>query len=69
MVRVIVCKPGEIAAVEEIDDSLESMQQLVGGMIEEYQPFYDAQDSRVEDVTIYCNAYPYEMCSEDKPCL
>lgn len=29
MVRVIVCSPGETAAIEEIDDSLESMQQLV----------------------------------------
>lgn len=55
MVRVIVCRPGEVAIVEEIDDSLESMQHLVGGMIEEYQPFYDVQDPRVEDVTIYCN--------------
>ena len=54
MVRVIVCRPGETAAIEEIDDSLESMQRLVGGMIEEYQPFYDLQDPRVEDVAIYC---------------
>ena len=55
MVRVIVCRPGETAVVEEIDDSLESMQQLVGGMIEEYKPFYDLQDPRVEDVAICCN--------------
>jgi len=55
MVRVIVCRPGETAVVEEINDSLESMQQLVGGMIEEYQPFYDLQDPRVEDVAIFCN--------------
>jgi hypothetical protein len=55
MVRVIVCRPGEMAAIEEIDDSLESMQRLVGGMIEEYQPFYDLQDPRVEDVAIFCN--------------
>jgi hypothetical protein len=55
MVRVIVCRPGEMAAIEEIDDSLESMQRLVGGMIEEYQPFYDSQDPRVEDVAIFCN--------------
>ena len=55
MVRVIVCRPGETAAIEEIDDSLESMQRLVGGMIEEYQPFYDLQDPRVEDVAIFCN--------------
>ena len=55
MVRVIVCRPGETAAIEEIDDSLESMQRLVGGMIEEYQPFYDLQDPRVEDAAVFCN--------------
>ncbi len=34
-VRIIVCRPGETAVIEEINDSLESMQRLVGGMIEE----------------------------------
>ena len=55
MVRVIVCRPGEAAVIEEIDDSLESMQQIVGGMIEEYQPFHDDKDPRVDDVAIFCN--------------
>ena len=55
MVRVIVCRPGETAAIEEIDDSLESMQAVVGGYIEEYQPFHDDNDPRVDDVAIYCN--------------
>lgn len=54
-IRVIVCRPGENAVIEEIDDSLESMQSAVGGYIEEYQPFHDESDPRVDDVTIYCN--------------
>jgi len=32
-----------------------SMQAVVGGMIQEYQPFYDESDPRVENVTIYCH--------------
>ena len=54
-IRVIICRPGEYAAIEEIDDSLESMQNVVGGYVEEYQPFHDDDDPRVDDVTIYCN--------------
>lgn len=55
MIRVIVCRPGERAEVIEIEDKLESMQQIVQGYIEEYQPFYDDNDPRVSNVTIYCN--------------
>lgn len=54
-VRVIICRPGERAEVVEIEDKLESMQQIVEGYIEEYQPFYDEYDPREEDVTIFCN--------------
>ena len=53
--RVIVCRPTERAEVIEISDDLRSMQEVVGGMIEEYQPFYDAEDERVKDVAIVCN--------------
>lgn len=35
--RVILCKPGEIAEVIEMEDSLKAMQETVGGLIEEYQ--------------------------------
>ncbi len=55
MVRVIVCRPGEKPTIEEIGDDLASMQAVVGGMIDEYQPFYDELDPRIENVTIYCN--------------
>ena len=55
MVRVIVCRPGEKPKIEEIGDDLASMQAVVGGMIEEYQPFYDESDPRIENVTIYCH--------------
>ena len=48
MIKVILCKPGEKATVTEIGDSLESMQEAVGGWIEEYMPFED-------EVAIVCN--------------
>ena len=48
MIRVILCKPGEKASIMEIGDSLESMQEAVGGWIEEYMPFED-------EVAIVCN--------------
>ena len=48
MMRVIVCKPDEYAEVVEIEDSLESMQNMVGGLIEEYMPWDD-------EVAIICN--------------
>lgn len=53
--RIIVCRPMEKAEVIEIDDDLRSMQEVVGGMIEEYMPFYDEQDERVQDVAIICD--------------
>ena len=40
MLRVILCEPGETAEVVEIEDELESMQDLVGGLIEPYDPLY-----------------------------
>ena len=48
MVRVIVCRPGEKATIEEIGDDLESMQAVVGGYIEEVMPWKD-------DVALVCN--------------
>lgn len=36
--RVILCRPGEIAEVIEMEDSLKAMQETVGGLIEEYMP-------------------------------
>ena len=46
MLRVIVCRPGEVAEFVEIEDDLESMQELVGGLIEPYDPFYSETDPR-----------------------
>ena len=46
--RVILCKSDERATVIEIEDSLESMQNVVGGLIEEYMPWED-------EVAIICN--------------
>ena len=39
--RVIVCKADERAEVVEIEDSLEAMQAVVGGLIQEYMPWED----------------------------
>ena len=47
-IRVIVCRADERAEVVEINDKLEAMQELVGGMIEEYMPWED-------DVALICN--------------
>ena len=52
--RVIVCRPGEVAAVAEIDDDLHAMQELVGGgLIQEFMPFTGA-DPRYDDVALIC---------------
>ena len=55
MLRVILCKPGETAEMVEIEDELESMQDLVGGLIEPYDPFYSETDPRYENVILVCN--------------
>ena len=47
-INVLLCKAGERAELVEIRDSLESFQEVVGGMIEEYMPFED-------DVALVCN--------------
>ena len=46
--RVILCRPGEKAETIEMEDSLKAMQNMVGGMIEEYMPWED-------EVAIICN--------------
>ncbi len=53
MLRVILCKPGECAEVVEIHDDLSEMQELVGGLIEEYMPFH-SDDAREDDLAIVC---------------
>ncbi len=55
MLRVILCRPGEVAEIVEIEDDLESMQELVGGLIEPYDPFYSETDPRYENVILVCN--------------
>ena len=55
MLRVILCRPGEAAEIIEIEDNLESMQELVGGLIEPYDPFYSETDPRYENVILVCN--------------
>ena len=52
--RVIVCRPGEGAEIVEIEDRLEAMQGIVGGLIEEYDPFYSENDDRYENILLIC---------------
>ena len=40
-IRIIVCRVDERAEVIEIEDSLKAMQEVVGGLIQEYMPFED----------------------------
>ena len=47
-IRVIVCRTDERAEIIEIEDKLEAMQEVVGGMIQEYMPWED-------EVAIICN--------------
>ncbi|TDP56394.1 DUF3846 domain-containing protein [Aminicella lysinilytica] len=48
MISVILVEPGKYPKKIDIEDSLEAMQEVVGGYIEEYMPFDD-------DVAIVCN--------------
>ena len=47
-IKVLLVEPEKYQKEIEIDDSLEAMQEVVGGDIEEYMPFDD-------DVAIICN--------------
>ena len=53
-IRVILCRPDEMAEVVEIEDELEAMQALVGGPIQEYMPF-NGPDLRYDDMAVICN--------------
>ena len=46
--RVVICEPGKLSRIAEIQPGLESLQQIVGGYIEPYYGFK-------EDVCIICN--------------
>lgn len=48
-IKVLFVRPRRTPEIIEMDDSLEVMQELVGGDIEEYMPFDD-------EVAIVCNA-------------
>ena len=46
--RVVICEPGKLSRIAEIQSGLESLQQVVGGYIEPYYGFE-------EEVCIICN--------------
>lgn len=47
-IQILLIEPGKYPKTMEINDSIESLQNLVGGYIEEYCPFDN-------DVAIVCN--------------
>ena len=47
-INVLLIEPGKYPKQIEIEDTLEAMQETVGGYIEEYMPFDD-------EVAIVCN--------------
>ncbi len=47
-INVLLIEPGNIRRTIEIEDTLEAMQEIVGGDIEEYMPFDD-------EIAIICN--------------
>lgn len=53
--KVIVCRPGEVAEIVTIEDKLEAMQEIVGDLIQPWDPFYSESDERYENVAIVCN--------------
>ena len=54
--KVLVVRPMELPAVQEIDHTLSAMQKLVGGTIQAVYPFDDP-------VALVCNAELLVMCS------
>lgn len=48
LIQVVLCEPGKKACITSINNTLESMQQIVGGYIEVVYPFDDP-------VAIICN--------------
>ena len=50
--RIIVCRPGERAEMIEINNNLDAIQAILGGPPEEYLPFDDPSDPRMEEVAL-----------------
>ena len=48
-IKVVICEPGKQARVAEIDNTLEAMQEIVGGYIEAVYPEYNSS------VALICN--------------
>jgi hypothetical protein len=54
-ISVVYCKPGERAETVEMEEKLETMQAMVGGLIQEFFPFHSDSDPRYDDVALICN--------------
>lgn len=49
-VKILVCRVGELAEEIEMDNSLEGIEEIVGGSFDEFYPFR-------EDIALVCNRY------------
>ena len=54
-ISVVYCKPGERAETVDMEEKLETMQAMVGGLIQEFFPFHSDTDPRYDDVALICN--------------
>lgn len=54
-IKVVFCRPGKTATIEDIGSDLKSMQRAVDGLIQPIRPFHDARDLRIKDVVLVCN--------------
>lgn len=54
-ISVVYCKPGEKAETVEMEEKLETMQAMVGGLIQEFFPFHSDTDPRYDNVALICN--------------
>ena len=57
-ISVLLVEPNKYPKIIQIEDSLEAMQKIVGGDIEEYMPFED-------EVAIICNDEENELSGND----
>lgn len=60
--KVLMCRVGKEAELIEIENSLETMQELVGGYIEPYYPYED-------DVAIICNEEGKMFLEPNRPVI
>ena len=67
-IKVLLVEPNKYPKMIEIDDTLEAMQKVVGGGIEEYMPFDDDAAIICNDEQVQWYASNRAIYSDDKKC-